>query len=233
MTVNALAPFGLRRLETRTTTVTGTNRQLVGYEVTGPEGVVARVRPYALENALTFVAENNARVRDGGEPKPLTSVLRNFILKSVPENLLVSPIDIVALAANRAALDAAEDGRKVPSKIRQIALEFCSAYGINGVCDPMYICNVIAMETELGDGQGNFEPGVEGADLSWVEPTSALSVAGRLVAAYGSSIERSGRFESMRSDEPFYAVAAQVTTGLWRERMPFLFREKVEEGPQP
>lgn len=27
----------------------------------------------------------------------------------------------------------------------------------SGVCDPVYICNVIAVELNLGDGKGNFK----------------------------------------------------------------------------
>lgn len=44
-----------------------------------------------------------------------------------------------------------------PADIRRAAERICQAYGIRGVCDPMYIANVIARETGRGDGESNFE----------------------------------------------------------------------------
>lgn len=44
----------------------------------------------------------------------------------------------------------------VPADIRRVAERICSAYNINGLCDPMYIANVIAKETGRGDGRGKF-----------------------------------------------------------------------------
>ena len=43
-----------------------------------------------------------------------------------------------------------------PPDIRAIAIRICRAYGINGICDPAYIANIIAKETGRGDGQGRF-----------------------------------------------------------------------------
>lgn len=45
---------------------------------------------------------------------------------------------------------------KVPEVIKDAAQEICAKYNINGICDPMYICNVIALELYLGDGVSNF-----------------------------------------------------------------------------
>lgn len=44
----------------------------------------------------------------------------------------------------------------VPPKIRELATRICRSYGIWGVCDPMYIANVIALELGFGDGQSHF-----------------------------------------------------------------------------
>lgn len=44
----------------------------------------------------------------------------------------------------------------VPDDIKNAALRICQAYGIRGICDPMYIANVIAKETGRGDGSHNF-----------------------------------------------------------------------------
>lgn len=46
---------------------------------------------------------------------------------------------------------------QVPEDIKRLATRLCRSYGIRGICDPMYIANVIAFELCLGDGQGNFK----------------------------------------------------------------------------
>lgn len=46
---------------------------------------------------------------------------------------------------------------QVPENIKRLATRLCRSYGIRGVCDPMYIANVIAFELGLGDGQSNFK----------------------------------------------------------------------------
>lgn len=47
-------------------------------------------------------------------------------------------------------------GSNVPDDIRRLSERLCVSYGIRGICDPMYIANVIARELGLGDGMGNF-----------------------------------------------------------------------------
>jgi hypothetical protein len=44
----------------------------------------------------------------------------------------------------------------VPADIKRLASRLCRSYGINGICDPMYIANVIALELGMGDGQSHF-----------------------------------------------------------------------------
>lgn len=46
--------------------------------------------------------------------------------------------------------------QNVPANIRKLAERLCRSYGIYGICDPMYIANVIAVELKLGDGFGDF-----------------------------------------------------------------------------
>ena len=43
-----------------------------------------------------------------------------------------------------------------PPSIRRLSERICRSYGINGICDPMYIANITAFELGLGDGQGHF-----------------------------------------------------------------------------
>jgi hypothetical protein len=45
----------------------------------------------------------------------------------------------------------------VPEDIKRLSIRLCRAYGIRGICDPMYIANVIAFELGLGDGCGKFD----------------------------------------------------------------------------
>lgn len=45
---------------------------------------------------------------------------------------------------------------KVPDDIRRAAEHIVTSYHINGICDPGYIANTIAMEMGRGDGKSNF-----------------------------------------------------------------------------
>ena len=46
----------------------------------------------------------------------------------------------------------------VPADIKRAATRLCRAYGIRGICDPMYFANIIALETGRGDGMSHFNP---------------------------------------------------------------------------
>lgn len=43
-----------------------------------------------------------------------------------------------------------------PIDIRKAAEKICISYGIRGICDPLYIANIIALETGRGNGKGEF-----------------------------------------------------------------------------
>lgn len=43
-----------------------------------------------------------------------------------------------------------------PDAIKDAADMICNSYGINGICDPAYIVNTIALALGWGDGSGNF-----------------------------------------------------------------------------
>jgi len=47
-------------------------------------------------------------------------------------------------------------GTDCPADLKRAATRICRSYGINGICDPVYIANVIAVEIGRGDGQSNF-----------------------------------------------------------------------------
>jgi hypothetical protein len=45
---------------------------------------------------------------------------------------------------------------QIPASIRKLSERIVKSYNIQGICDPMYIVNVIAVELGLGDGMSNF-----------------------------------------------------------------------------
>ncbi len=47
----------------------------------------------------------------------------------------------------------------LPENLKRVSTRLCRSYGIRGLCDPMYIANVIAVELGLGDGLSNFNTG--------------------------------------------------------------------------
>lgn len=47
-------------------------------------------------------------------------------------------------------------GKPVPQDIRTAARRVVQAYNIQGICDPLWIANVIAKEMGRGDGMSNF-----------------------------------------------------------------------------
>ena len=69
---------------------------------------------------------------------------------------------------------------EVPEKIRKSAELICERFCITGVCDAMYLCNLIAYESGNGDGNGYFKE----------EPviTRYLDIARNIQYAYRSLI---------------------------------------------
>ena len=72
-------------------------------------------------------------------------------------------------------------GYNVPSNIKSISESICNEFNIKGICDPMYIANVIAVELNLGDGCGNFNSNKPNLD-------NVGKLAERLKFSYGSNI---------------------------------------------
>lgn len=73
------------------------------------------------------------------------------------------------------------DGYEVPEGLKHTVTAICTRFAISGECDPMYIANVIAVESGFGDGKGHFEQG------GIINPTKA---AERIQSAYGCNIHR-------------------------------------------
>lgn len=70
-------------------------------------------------------------------------------------------------------------GYAVPENIKNIAILISKRFAINGICDPMYISNVVAYTCGIGDGKGNFT----GGDI-----TKSRDIAERIQDAYGCNI---------------------------------------------
>jgi len=57
---------------------------------------------------------------------------------------------------NKEFFNEAFKGYEIPEKIKVISTEICNRFAILGICDPMYISNIIATKNNIGDGMGNF-----------------------------------------------------------------------------
>lgn len=44
----------------------------------------------------------------------------------------------------------------VPPQLRHMSERMCREFNIRGICDPMYIANIAAVEFGMGDGRGTF-----------------------------------------------------------------------------
>lgn len=71
-------------------------------------------------------------------------------------------------------------GYEVPERIKKASKELCTRFNIIGICDPLYICNVIAVESGLGNGCNEFTYG---------EIINSRKIAERLRGAYGCNIK--------------------------------------------
>lgn len=73
------------------------------------------------------------------------------------------------------------EGYKVPERIKNTTIAIMRRFTITGLCDGMYISNVIAQTCGIGDGQGNFASD---------EITNFEKIADSLQSAYGCNIYR-------------------------------------------
>ena len=52
------------------------------------------------------------------------------------------------------------NGQEIPHRVKRAIKRIYEAYPVEcmpqGLCDPMYIMNVICLELGIGDGKGNF-----------------------------------------------------------------------------
>lgn len=71
------------------------------------------------------------------------------------------------------------EGYKVPDRIKNTTIAIMQRFTITGLCDGMYISNVIAHTCGIGDGQGNFASD---------DITNFEEIANNLQSAYGCNI---------------------------------------------
>lgn len=81
------------------------------------------------------------------------------------------------------------DGYRVPEGIKNRAINIMKRFNIIGVCDGMYISNVIASESGSGDGQNHFK----GCDTV----ANHDSIADFLTRVYGCNIMKDDRADLM------------------------------------
>lgn len=99
---------------------------------------------------------------------------------------------------------------EVPLDIRRCSELICQVFGIQGLCDPMYIANVVAFELNRGDGQGNFQQGSCSED-TFCEKLSTLEK--KLSFAYGTCIEQA-KLGAARRQESLPALSALLKQTL-------------------
>lgn len=78
----------------------------------------------------------------------------------------------------------------VPADIKAFATWFVTYYGINGICDPMYVANITALELNRGDGKSKFGRGLGNAGD---REGRVQRLTNRLRESYGVSITESGK----------------------------------------
>lgn len=71
------------------------------------------------------------------------------------------------------------EGYNVPKNIKRISKEICKRFAIFGICDPMYISNVIAAGSNIGNGQGDF---------TGDKVINSKEIAERIQSCYGCNI---------------------------------------------
>lgn len=96
-------------------------------------------------------------------------------------------------------------GYNVPHKIKQRAVSISKRFAITGVCDPMYISNVIAHTAGIGNGEGLFISD---------EITNAEDIAICLQGAYGCNIQKSDIPELQRILETGCIEKQVATDGM-------------------
>lgn len=79
--------------------------------------------------------------------------------------------------------DHAFQGYTLPTEIRLFAEAFCLRFKVNGLCDPAYISNVVAVETQLGDGAGTFF-----MEARLPNPAGINNVGDRLLMSFATCI---------------------------------------------
>lgn len=225
-------PYVLNRLEVQREEDGRRWRALVGYEVIGP-GLRLQLEPRGLEHALSFVTLNNRSVKEDAKHRLQMELLQPYALKGRVDRLMVTPLDAPSVAAAMHALDEAPGGLAVPHAVRRAALDVCGVYGIKGQDEPMFISNLVAYETFLGNGQGEFEPNVDTVKLGGDGVRDGMAVAARLLAAYGPDIQKSGRFASLRDPEVALTLERQVLAVLSGEPDLQKAPELDDEGLQP
>lgn len=77
----------------------------------------------------------------------------------------------------------------VPPMIAKASKSICVAHQIKGICDPMYIANVIAFELGAGDGQGHFIQHGSPTILAETLDKIASRVAGSYSSCFAMSAE--------------------------------------------
>ena len=81
-------------------------------------------------------------------------------------------------------------GYEVPKNLKEVSTRICTEFKINGICDPMYISNVIAHELNIGDGNGNF-------NSNTIDTNNIDKLVNRLSGSYGCNINNKEQLKNI------------------------------------
>ena len=101
-----------------------------------------------------------------------------------------------------------EQARTVPDDIGEFATRFCKLFDVKGICDPLYICNVVAHESRRGDGCGKFatQPDYDEEYLT----VGYLDAAKRLSSAYCACIKNKAGLEEEAAGEKIFSLMEET-----------------------
>ena len=97
----------------------------------------------------------------------------------------------------------ANEKNKIPYKICMAAELVCKRFCITGVCDKMYICNVIAHTSKNGDGEGHFDENP--VITNYTEIARKIQFAYSSLITYAEVSEMAYIMENLRI-EPAFAI---------------------------
>lgn len=233
---NPEGDFKIKRIE-----VIGSDHvfRLYGYEIFHGDESIAMVSPAELGPVLAAVnlANLQSQENESAGLYPAGTILEQGpLMNAEKEGWLLPPVSVAYVREIDLPFVNRINGlitADVPPPLRRFALDFCETYGIEGLSDPMYVCNVVALEAGVGDGQGQFH--ALPYTYNDIEPEYARVIAGRLLSSYSTCIKDSERFDVLEAPSTLQSIESQlyVTISGRSAGHAALMVKRDSGGPQP